>query len=99
MTVCLAIIHQNFLTQGGGDSSETESAPPADDDDEIMEDLRFCNEFMSKQQGQTPQNDGNNADDDFSLKLSGDEGNLSVCLIVKSILLSVCCPINSIYGS
>jgi hypothetical protein len=41
-----------------------------------MEDLRFCNEFMSKQQhSQTPQKlDDSMQDDDFCLKYSGDEG-------------------------
>ena len=41
-----------------------------------MEDLRFCNEFMTKQQhSQTPQKqDESMQDDDFCLKYSGDEG-------------------------
>ena len=41
-----------------------------------MEDLRFCNEFMTKQQhSQTPQkHDDSMQDDDFCLKYSGDEG-------------------------
>lgn len=34
----------------GGDSSETESAPPADDEEEILEDLRFYNELLTKMQ-------------------------------------------------
>jgi len=34
----------------GGDSSETESAPPADDDEDVLEDLRFASEFLSKHQ-------------------------------------------------
>ena len=77
-------IDGNNSRQGGGDSSETESAPPADDDDEIMEDLRFCNEFMTKQQhSQTPQKqDESMLDDDFCLKYSGDEGiTKSVCFL------------------
>ena len=47
-----------------------------------MEDLRFCNEFMTKQQhSQTPQKqDESMQDDDFCLKYSGDEGiTKSVC--------------------
>lgn len=42
-----------------------------------MEDLRFCNEFMNKQQhNQTPHkhDEGSRTEDDFSLKYSGDEG-------------------------
>lgn len=42
-----------------------------------MEDLRFCNEFMSKQQqNQLPQKQEENSlqEDDFCLKYSGDEG-------------------------
>nr|CAH0113201.1 unnamed protein product [Daphnia galeata] len=70
-------LHPPMECKGGGDSSETESAPPADDDDEIMEDLRFCNEFMTKQQhSQTPQKqDESMLDDDFCLKYSGDEAD------------------------
>lgn len=70
--------HPLMECKGGGDSSETESAPPADDDDEIMEDLRFCNEFMNKQQqSQVPQKEeeGSMQEDDFCLKYSGDEAD------------------------
>lgn len=46
-----------------------------------MEDLRFCNEFMSKQQqpssGNKMMEDSAN-EDDFNLKLSGDEGEDTV---------------------
>ena len=50
-----------------------------------MEDLRFCNEFMTKQQhSQTPQKqDESMLDDDFCLKYSGDEGiTKSVCFFL-----------------
>jgi len=61
----------------GGDSSETESAPPADDDEDVLEDLRFASEFLSKHQPtkrpllltQNPESSDN------SLPHSADEGD------------------------
>lgn len=75
--------------QGGGDSSETESAPPPEDDEEMMmEDFRFANELMSKQNSTPLKGDDDNPDDEFSLRFSGDEGNQShlVLLFVFSCL-------------
>jgi hypothetical protein len=54
-----------------------------------MEDLRFCNEFMSKQQhSQTPQKlDDSMQDDDFCLKYSGDEGIFKTAFYFLFLLL------------
>jgi hypothetical protein len=66
----------------GGDSSETESAPPADDEEEMLEDLRFCNELLSKFKKNHPPQDPPSAPSatstestDTSLQFSGDEGS------------------------
>ena len=65
----------------GGDSSETESAPPADDEEEMLEDLRFCNELLSKFQQNHPQDPPSapsatsTESTDISLQVSGDEGS------------------------
>lgn len=44
-----------------------------------MEDLRFCNDLMHKQQqghaSTSKQLDDSAAEDDFGLKMSGDEGD------------------------
>lgn len=63
-----------------------------------MEDLRFCNEFMNKQQqSQVPQKEeeGSMQEDDFCLKYSGDEGKNYSELSLISFNLDVSC--NSIF--